>query len=277
MIDIVREIEAVQREVGSDRIPAGDGRAVRLQTRLRRAHRGRLGRPDEPRADRPLVPADQRRLPPRRSLPVRGQRRRRDRRVRAAESAEGDLGVRRDRPARPTSRSSRSGCRRSTTRRPVLELEHTAVVPEERWDQYGPGAVGVGWDQGLLGLALAPARRPVGDPDGVAAVGRGTRLRARGAARRGARRTGPRAPTRTVVARRRREHDRVLRARSGGECAHSGPRGRRATRPGTGHRRIRADADREAVAQAIEPVGVSVAVVRRERPRTPGRSRPSRC
>jgi uncharacterized protein YndB with AHSA1/START domain len=35
-----------------------------------------------------------------------------------------------------------------------LVLEHTAVVPEEFWNQFGPGAVGVGWDLGLLGLAL---------------------------------------------------------------------------------------------------------------------------
>jgi uncharacterized protein YndB with AHSA1/START domain len=34
-----------------------------------------------------------------------------------------------------------------------LELEHVAYVPEELCDQYGPGAVGVGWDQALLGLA----------------------------------------------------------------------------------------------------------------------------
>jgi uncharacterized protein YndB with AHSA1/START domain len=34
-----------------------------------------------------------------------------------------------------------------------LELEHVAHVPPEMWDQYGPGAVGVGWDSGLLGLA----------------------------------------------------------------------------------------------------------------------------
>jgi hypothetical protein len=31
MIDIVREIEAVRREVGQDRIPAGEGRSVRLE------------------------------------------------------------------------------------------------------------------------------------------------------------------------------------------------------------------------------------------------------
>ena len=35
-----------------------------------------------------------------------------------------------------------------------LELEHTAVVPNEMWAEYGPGAVGVGWEQGLLGLSL---------------------------------------------------------------------------------------------------------------------------
>ncbi|RKN11998.1 SRPBCC family protein [Streptomyces radicis] len=35
----------------------------------------------------------------------------------------------------------------------LLELEHVAVVDPEFWDRYGPGAVGVGWDLALLGLA----------------------------------------------------------------------------------------------------------------------------
>ncbi len=34
----------------------------------------------------------------------------------------------------------------------LLRLEHTAQVPTEFWELYGPGAVGVGWDQALLGL-----------------------------------------------------------------------------------------------------------------------------
>ena len=34
-----------------------------------------------------------------------------------------------------------------------LELHHEAPVDPEFWDQYGPGAVGIGWDLGLLGLA----------------------------------------------------------------------------------------------------------------------------
>ncbi|WP_413809342.1 SRPBCC family protein [Streptomyces sp. OE57] len=38
--------------------------------------------------------------------------------------------------------------------RTVFELEHVAVVPPGMWDQFGPGAVGVGWDGALLGLTL---------------------------------------------------------------------------------------------------------------------------
>ena len=44
-----------------------------------------------------------------------------------------------------------------------LELEHTAVVPDEMWTEYGPGAVGVGWEQGMLGLALHLRGGSVGD------------------------------------------------------------------------------------------------------------------
>jgi uncharacterized protein YndB with AHSA1/START domain len=38
--------------------------------------------------------------------------------------------------------------------RTTLELEHVATVPPEQWTKYGPGAVGVGWDLTLLGLAV---------------------------------------------------------------------------------------------------------------------------
>jgi uncharacterized protein YndB with AHSA1/START domain len=34
-----------------------------------------------------------------------------------------------------------------------FELDHVAHVTDELADQFGPGAVGVGWDSGLLGLA----------------------------------------------------------------------------------------------------------------------------
>jgi uncharacterized protein YndB with AHSA1/START domain len=35
-----------------------------------------------------------------------------------------------------------------------LVLEHTAHVDEKFWDQFGPGAVGIGWELGMLGLAM---------------------------------------------------------------------------------------------------------------------------
>jgi uncharacterized protein YndB with AHSA1/START domain len=34
-----------------------------------------------------------------------------------------------------------------------LELEHMAHVDDKRWDEFGPGAVGVGWDGAIMGLA----------------------------------------------------------------------------------------------------------------------------
>lgn len=34
-----------------------------------------------------------------------------------------------------------------------FELEHIALVAEQRWTKFGPGATGVGWDLGRLGLA----------------------------------------------------------------------------------------------------------------------------
>lgn len=36
----------------------------------------------------------------------------------------------------------------------TLELVHEAPVDPDFWKQFGPGAVGVGWDLGLLGLGL---------------------------------------------------------------------------------------------------------------------------
>lgn len=46
----------------------------------------------------------------------------------------------------------------------TLTLEHTAIVPPEMWDQFGPGSVGVGWDLGLLGLGAHLSGLEVGDP-----------------------------------------------------------------------------------------------------------------
>jgi hypothetical protein len=35
-----------------------------------------------------------------------------------------------------------------------FEIEHIAHVDDERWNEYGPGAVGIGWDIVLVGLAM---------------------------------------------------------------------------------------------------------------------------
>lgn len=153
MIEIVREIEAVQREVGQGRIPAGEGRA----TRLRRTY------------DAPIEEVWDALTNPERIgrwfLPVSG-----DFRVGGRYQFEGNAGgeiVACERPHRllatwvygdtgnPADVSEvevrlASQADDATT----LELIHTAVVPTEFWDQYGPGAVGVGWDGGMLGLSL---------------------------------------------------------------------------------------------------------------------------
>ena len=48
-----------------------------------------------------------------------------------------------------------------------LTLTHTALE-SEHWEAYGPGAVGVGWELGLMGLALHLAHPTAPKPDEVA-------------------------------------------------------------------------------------------------------------
>ena len=48
-------------------------------------------------------------------------------------------------------------------------LEHVAHVDDERSLQYGPGAVGVGWDLALFGLGLHVASGEPNDPEAFAA------------------------------------------------------------------------------------------------------------
>ena len=55
-----------------------------------------------------------------------------------------------------------------------LQLEHIAHVDDERWTEFGPGAVGVGWDLSFLGLArhletgadIEPEAQWAATPDG---------------------------------------------------------------------------------------------------------------
>jgi PKD repeat protein len=58
--------------------------------------------------------------------------------------------------------------------RTAFQLAHVATVPPQQWDEYGPGAVGVGWDGALLGLGLHLRGGHVDDPEawGRSAQGR---------------------------------------------------------------------------------------------------------
>jgi uncharacterized protein YndB with AHSA1/START domain len=50
-----------------------------------------------------------------------------------------------------------------------LEIDHIAHVDDERWAEFGPGAVGVGWDMMVMGLSLHLAGGAAQDPEESAA------------------------------------------------------------------------------------------------------------
>ena len=163
MIDIVRELEAVQREVGTGRIAAGEGRTVRL--------RRTYDAPIEDVWDAVTTPARISRW----FLPISG-----DLRLGGHYQIEGNAGGE-ILSCEPPNRfrvtwvygvvSSPSDVSEVEVRlasagdgTTTLELEHIAIVPDQRWGEYGPGAVGVGWDGGLLGLTLHLRGGSIDDP-----------------------------------------------------------------------------------------------------------------
>jgi len=163
MIDIVRELEATQREVGTGPLAAGEGRVVRL----RRTYDARI----EEVWDALTTPERIGRW----FLPVSGEYR-----IGGRFQLEGNAGgeiLACDRPSRfrvtwaygeVTSPADISEVEVRLTaagdESTTVELEHTAIVPDEFWTEYGPGAVGVGWDGGMLGLALHLAGGSIDDP-----------------------------------------------------------------------------------------------------------------
>ncbi len=56
-----------------------------------------------------------------------------------------------------------------TDERTRLEIEHIAHVGDDLWAQYGPGAVGIGWDGAMLGLATHLSTGAAVDPAEAAA------------------------------------------------------------------------------------------------------------
>ena len=164
MIDIAREIETTQREVTEGRLPSGEARTIRLQRDY-----------DSPIEDVWDALTDPERIG-RWFLPISG-----DYRLGGTYQFEGNAGgdiVVCERPNRlkvtwvygPQAEGtdpSEVEIRLSTvdggaTR---FDFRHTAVVPDEMWSQFGPGAVGVGWDGGVLGLSLYLRGGSIGDSE----------------------------------------------------------------------------------------------------------------
>ena len=112
----------------------------------------------------------------------------------------------------------------------TLVLEHTAIVPEDRWGEYGPGAVGVGWDGGLLGLTLHLEGGSVGDHVAWQVSDEGRDFFKRSSAAWGeANRAAGADPE--AVARGGRKYERLLRTRSGKRLTGARPGAARAQRP----------------------------------------------
>jgi uncharacterized protein YndB with AHSA1/START domain len=162
VIDIVREIDAVQREVARGHVPAGEGWRITL----RRTY------------DAPIDDVWDAFTNPDRIgrwfLPISG-----DYRLGGSYQFEGNAGgeIREcDRPNRllvtwvfgpQTSEADASlvevRLSKLGEQATILDFQHTAMVPDEMWSEYGPGAVGVGWDGGMLGLSLHLRGESIGD------------------------------------------------------------------------------------------------------------------
>jgi uncharacterized protein YndB with AHSA1/START domain len=170
MIDIVREIQASSRGVGEATTPGGAAHVVRLERTY-----------DAPVDDVWDAVTSPDRIA-RWFLPISG-----DLRLGGTYQFEGNAGgtiLACERPNRlqvtwvfgdPTADPSILELRLAAADGDMtrLELEHTAIVPDEFWSEYGPGAVGVGWDGAALGLALHLRGGSIDDPAEWAASAEG--------------------------------------------------------------------------------------------------------
>jgi uncharacterized protein YndB with AHSA1/START domain len=163
MIDVTQEINAVHRAVGGRVLPAGQARVVSVS----RSYPAEL-------ADVWDACTDPERIP-RWFLPVSGELTEGGR-----YQLEGNAGgtVTRCDPPRGFDATWEMGGDVSWIElrltdedngRTLFRLDHIAHVDDERWRRYGPGAVGVGWDGGLIGLHLHLTTGEAVDPAAVAA------------------------------------------------------------------------------------------------------------
>lgn len=163
MIDVVHQINSVQRRVGSRVLDAGEARTVIV---------GRTY--DAPIEDLWDACTNAERIP-RWFLPISGELR-----VGGRYQLEGNAGgmIERCDPPRSFAATWEFGGEVSWIELRLspeanggtrFELEHIAHVDDERWTQFGPGAVGVGWDLTLNGLARHLASGASVDPAEAAA------------------------------------------------------------------------------------------------------------
>ncbi|MGC4888108.1 SRPBCC family protein [Micromonospora sp. DT227] len=158
MIDVTGQISAVERRIGDRTLPAGQARVLTISQTY-----------DAPVADVFDACTNPERIP-RWFLPVSGDLSVGGR-YRLEGNAEGT--VQRCDPPHGFAATWEFGgevswievrLRDAGDGRTRFELEHVAHVDDQRWAEYGPGAVGIGWDLALVGLAshLGTGQVPAG-------------------------------------------------------------------------------------------------------------------
>jgi uncharacterized protein YndB with AHSA1/START domain len=148
MIDVVHEISSVERRVGNRTLEAGEARTVTVS----RVY-------DTSPEDLWEACTDPERIP-RWFLPISGDLRPGGR-YEFLGNASGT--IERCEPPHSVDATWEYGGQTSWVQlrltpeaggRTRFALEHVAHVGDELWAQFGPGAVGIGWDQALVGLTL---------------------------------------------------------------------------------------------------------------------------
>ncbi len=148
MIDVTHQISAVTRQVGRRALPAGEARVVTISQTY-----------DTTVDDLWDACTNAERLP-RWFLPVSGELR-----LNGRYQFEGNAGgtIERCDPPKGLAATWEYGGEVSWVElrlspepdgRSRFQLEHTAHVDDEKWAEFGPGAVGVGWDMAVNGLAV---------------------------------------------------------------------------------------------------------------------------
>jgi uncharacterized protein YndB with AHSA1/START domain len=162
MIDVTQQINAVRRQVGTRVLEAGEARTVTVS----QAYDAALDDVWDACTNPERIP--------RWFLPITG-----DLRAGGRYQLQGNAGGTVERCDPPTSFAATwefggqvSWIEVRLTAEPGggtrLVLEHTSVV-DERWAEFGPGAVGVGWDMGFVGLAThLSSGRAVDPAEGMA-------------------------------------------------------------------------------------------------------------